>query len=49
MKKVLGYSEKEYMIYRKKHAKQTHKKKQKNNKKTTKIERKTYEKKPKYL
>jgi hypothetical protein len=44
MKKVLGYSEKEYMIYRKKHAKQT----QKNHKKQ-KIERKTYEKNPKYL
>jgi hypothetical protein len=45
MKKVLGYSEKEYMIYRKKHAKQTHKKTTKNKK----IERKTYEKNPKYL
>jgi hypothetical protein len=36
MKKVLGYSEKDYMIYRKKHAKQTHKK----NKKTTKKQQK---------
>jgi hypothetical protein len=32
MKKVLGYSEKEYMIYRKKHAKQTQKKPQKTKK-----------------
>jgi hypothetical protein len=29
MKKVLGYSEKEYMIYRKKHAKQAQKNPQK--------------------
>ena len=44
MKKVLGYSEKEYMIYRKKHAKQTQKKphkkqkyRKKNIRKKTKI------------